>query len=299
MEGKEIIGVVRKVVFKDKNGEKIPFPTADVEKCYLYVQYLDDYKDRKSELQTIVVEGLYYPEGSVLRLKYLERKWHLRYELKYTDPITMMTSPENYYCSSAKAGRPLNEAAREVYGNSYYGLKTEAQFLEKQKMINQQFGGVTNFRGLLDIEENFDLIADSQSIDFDRLEFIKLITGIRYFFRNKYLDIPREFWHSLHEARYEIEHGEMSLKKWISYVAVVFEYANYTTFLPRCAYQRDDDRFEEWHYSDYVGDDEKLMLEIMSKLLQTRLDTADKPIYAQMRAELEAKKDVYERKLKK
>ena len=186
MEGKEIIGVVRKVVFKDKNGEKIPFPTADVEKCYLYVQYLDDYKDRKSELQTIVVEGLYYPEGSVLRLKYLEGKWHLRYELKYTDPITMMTSPENYYCSSAKAGRPLNEAAREVYGNSYYGLKTEAQFLEKQKMINQQFGGVTNFRGLLDIEENFDLIADSQSIDFDRLEFIKLITGIRYFFRNKY-----------------------------------------------------------------------------------------------------------------
>ena len=60
MEGKEIIGVVRKVVFKDKNGEKIPFPTVDVEKCYLYVQYLDDYEDFNSELQMIVIEGLYY-----------------------------------------------------------------------------------------------------------------------------------------------------------------------------------------------------------------------------------------------
>ena len=301
MEGKEIIGVVRKVVFKDKNGEKIPFPTADAEKCYLYVQYLDDYKDFDSKLQMIVVEGLYYSEGSVLKLKYVEGKWHLLDELEKIDPITMVTSPENYYCYSAKAGRPLNEAAREVYYHSCYSCEVGSSFFKEQRAINQRFGGITDFRVIRDIEENFGLMADSQSIDFDRLEFIKLINGIRCFLCDKTLDVPREFFHVLGDIEFETKKGKMSLKKWISYVAFVFEYANYMGFLSRYMYEKYDENYEykEWHSSDFIVDDEKFMLYIMSELLQTRLDTEDAPIYAQMRAELEAKKDIYERKLKK
>ena len=302
MEGKEIIGVVRKVVFKDKNGEKIPFPTVDVEKCYLYVQYLDDYKDFNSELQMIVIEGLYYSVGSVLKLKYVEGKWHLLDELKKIDPINILTSQYHYFCFSDKSGYSLNEVAKEAYYHSHYSSKVETQFFKELKMINQQFGGVIDFRVVCDIEKHFDLMADNQSVDFDQYEFVKLITGINKYLADDRLYMPRALYLVLNDISKALKNEEMSLKEWISYVAFVFEYLNCMDFLSHCKARDFTGNFINLYescYSEYVGDAQKNMLEIISKLFRAKVESANTPIYTQMREELEAKKDIYERKLKK
>ena len=293
MEGKEIIGVVRKVVFKDKNGEKIPFPTADVEKCYLYVQYLDDYKDFASELQMIVIEGLYYSVGSVLKLKYVEGKWHLLDELERLNCIDILTSQYHYFCFSDKSDYPLNEIAREVYCHWYYSSKVETQFFKELKIIKEQFGGVIDSKLFSD---------DVQSIDFNQYEFVKLITGIKNYLADECLYVPRVLCRAFTDISKAIKNEEMGLKEWISYVAFVFEYLNCMYFLSRCAAKDLDGRWLDLNktgYYGYVYNTQRAMLELMYTLLQIKVDTQDAPIFAQMREELETKKDVYERKLKK
>ena len=79
MEGKEVFGVVRKAVIKDKNGGKdFNSLIKDGAKCYLYIDYIDEeIEDRSERLKTIMIEDVYYSTGSTLKLKYVNGKWQL------------------------------------------------------------------------------------------------------------------------------------------------------------------------------------------------------------------------------
>lgn len=284
-----MIGVVRKVVFKDKNGEEISFPSVDEEKCYLYVECLED-----NQSQMAVLEDVYFSVGSVLKLKYVHGAWHLLEELNKRNPIDICSCPEDYFFINAKAGRGLNDAAKKVYGSSSYFGKVTGKYLKEQQVINHKFGGSKDFKKIYDVEEQFDVISNSQNIDYGQIEFIELIAGTDKYLAGNYDRMIRNFWFLLYHIIDDIEkkRGGMNLEKWIQYVAFVLDLANslHFLYLTNCSGKI---------YNDYNSGVKKNLLKAIVELLQIKVISDNMPIYEQLKEELNVKKDVYERKLKK
>lgn len=277
MEGKEIIGVVRKAVFKDKNGEKIPFPTTDGERCYLYIQYLDDYNNWKKDkkIKTIVVENLYFSEGSFVRLKYKDGKWHAIDELEDLSMFDILNfrATGDWFCFNDRAGG-YNVVAAKVYKYGKYQSLLKYQYREQMAAINHQFGGTENK-------------------DFEQAEFIELINNI-YNYLSFHTTLLRNYWFGLRDLASHFKEEEISLislKEWISYVAFALDTLNLS-------------RFWQLSYKTLSNDINSEMCEeelhnFISIVLQMRPDMINTPIYKQLLSELETKKDSKPRILEK
>ena len=239
MEGKEVFGVVRKAVIKDKNGGKdFNSLIKDGVKCYLYIDYIDEeIEDRSERLKTIMIEDVYYSTGSTLKLKYVNGKWQLLNKImsengwniiKETYRLLSEYCLLDYSYFLLRYGDKIEDIKSAVLGISYGEL--DSSVLE-QNHVSQEYGeSITHDNWNLFDNEQFPLRADSEVIDFFKLDFCKILRNMElgYWYKREYDSgqFASYLWKQIHQCSNNISYyadDNMDLKKWIGFMWFIFE----------------------------------------------------------------------------
>lgn len=306
MEGKEVFGVVRKAVIKDKNGGKdFNSLIKDGAKCYLYIDYIDEeIEDRSERLKTIMIEDVYYSTGSTLKLKYVNGKWQLLNKImseKGWNVIDELPRLLSEYCLLdysyflLRYGGKIEDIKSAVLGISYGEL--DSSVLE-QNHVSQEYGeSITRDNWDLFDNEQFPLRADSEVIDFFKLDYCKILRNMDrgYMYKSEYDSGQFEsyLWRSIHQCSNNISYyadDNMDLKKWIGFMWFIFE------------------EFKDAHifigltikdYGDYPKKAARLdnLIDMIYYLYAKNLNCTE-PIYTQTKEKLKHKMLVLERKSK-
>ena len=306
MEGKEVFGVVRKAVIKDKNGGKdFNSLIKDGAKCYLYIDYIDEeIEDRSERLKTIMIEDVYYSTGSTLKLKYVNGKWQLLNKIMSENGWNIINETyrlRSEYCLLdysyflLRYGGKIEDIKSAVVGISYGEMNSSAL---EQNHVSQEYGeSITRDNWDLFDNEQFPLRAGSEVIDFFKLDFCKILRNMElgYWYKREYDSgqFASYLWKQIHQCSNNISYyadDNMDLKKWIGFMWFIleeFEYAH--TFIGLTIEDCGDYPKKAARLDNLID---------MMYYLYAKNPNCTEPIYLQTKEKLKHKMLVLERKSK-
>ncbi len=321
MEGKEIIGVVRKVVFKDKNGGyDLDSCIKDGVKCYLYIDYIDEsIEDPKKQLQMIVLEDIYYSVSSVIKLKFVDGKWHFltelnRYDIVQDGLLYDFCMCDKWYPYASKEKE--NDRKEKSKLNDKVILKELFEFFEQLRITDEENSIIREKdpTGFLEAIENMDsLVLDelgilksdrdemiemfNKGIDFNKKEFIEILE--HNLFGNSYNLNAKELYYILVKIQSYISEKKLYKVHLISLAGLLLNLLNYMDLLTDTMAKYDVSKsIEQLEDDEYYS---KSYLFILKDLLNYIIDAkaVDMPINSQIREELKQKQLLFQQKLER
>ena len=321
MEGKEIIGVVRKVVFKDKNGGyDLDSCIKDGVKCYLYIDYIDEsIEDPKKQLQMIVLEDVYYSVSSVIKLKFVDGKWHFltelnRYDIVKDGHLYDFCMCDKWYPYASKERK--NDRKEKSKLNDKVRLKELFEFFEQLRITDEENSIIREKdpTGFLEAIENMDsLVLDelgilksdrdemiemfNKGIDFNKKEFIEILE--HNLFGNSYNLNAKELYYILVKIQSYISEKKLYKVHLISLAGLLLNLLNYMDLLTDTMAKYDVSKsIEQLEDDEYYS---KSYLFILKDLLNYIIDAkaVDMPINSQIREELKQKQLLFQQKLER
>lgn len=323
MEGKEIIGVVRKVVFKDKNGGyDLDSCIKDGVKCYLYIDYIDEsIEDPKKQLQMIVLEDVYYSVSSVIKLKFVDGKWHFLTELNRYDIVRDgwlydFCMCDKWYPYMGNDRKAKSELTEDVESKELFEFSEQLRITDKENNIIRE----KDSTGFLEELENMDslLLGElgifkydlnkiiemvNKEIDFNKKEFIEILRHnlFGYVSSEHSLNVKKLF-DILNKITEDIYEKKLDKFHLISLAGLLKSLLNYMDLLTYSMYIYDSPKSNQQHEDDEYYS--KLYLFKLKNLLNYIIDaidvkSADMPISPQIREELKQKQLVFQQRLER
>lgn len=164
-------------------------------------------------------------------------------------------------------------------------------FLNELVAINKKYGGFTDIEKYKALEESFYLIADSENIDFDKLEFIRMLNNLDFQIRELATAAIKDFRFLL--RRISLIGKETDLNTWIALAGIIFEALKYASILHERGEYEKKYAEESEKYQDLCN-----LLDAILYLLKVNVIDSNLPIYSQMKEELTQNQLVLERRLK-
>lgn len=320
MEGKEIVGVVRKVVFKDRNGGyDLDSCIKDGVKCYLYIDYIDEsIEDPKKQLQMLVLEDVYYSVSSIIKLKFVDGKWHLLTELNRYSIIE--DGPLYDFCKCDKWYQYISKDREEMSKlNDKVRLEELSEFDEQLRITGEQNSAIiekdpTGFLEKIEDMDSFSLYSDfeivkhefiemfNEGIDFNKKKFIEILD--RKLFGSDFQSsrfYTKNLYYLLTSILRCLDEKNLYTPQLIGIAGLSLDFLNYMDLLTSAINSSNGSKTigeiedDEYYTKLYLS----VLISSLNLIIDAKVIDCDRPIISQIKEDLKQKQLVFKQRLKR